>query len=202
MTSFEFSLYCPAKRVFMKKVAGLFILFCCLVTAKSQAQHVTFSELVQLKESTFQNFEDVMHVKGYHFLHVTKGDNQCATFKKDDNIISYCTGRRREDDDTKDNANKDVTVLCEFLRRADYIAMNGQIVETEARKSKTHTLDNGTEITHLYIDNDMSVHLRTVMFRKSKEHAYQVLIFSNTENESIPDRNIRSNESYYDYDPK
>lgn len=201
MTSFEFSLYCPAKRVFMKKVAGLFIIFCFLVTSKSQAQHVTFSELLQLKESTFQNFEDVMHNKGYHFLSVTKGDRQCATFRKGESIISYCTGRRR-DEDIKDSLNKDVSVTCELLHRADYIELKSQIKETEARKSKTHTLDNGTEIAHLYLDNEISVHLRTIMFRKFQEHVYQIEIFSNTENESIPDRNLRSNETFYDFDPK
>ncbi len=202
MTSFDFSLYCPAKRVFMKKVAGLFVLFCFLVTARSQAQQVSFGELLQLKESTFQNFEDVMHNKGYHFLSVTKGDRQCATFKKGENIISYCTGRKRDDDEVKDSLNKDVSVICELLHRDDYIALKSQIKETDARKSKTHLLDNGTEIAHLYLDNEVSVHLRTIMFRKFQEHVYQIEIFSNTENESIPDRNLRSNESFYDFDPK
>jgi hypothetical protein len=157
----------------MKKLALLlFISFSfCSIT---RAQDFTFEELTKLRKMTFNKFESAVHDKGYGLNHLEDERDGCTVFRNGCNVISYCHycndghGYRNHVAVKFETASSEV---YEKVKRG--IEANMKYYKTQKKRYKSQHY-----VEHVYISDDLVVHIYDIAYRDDPRPYYEIEVFS------------------------
>jgi hypothetical protein len=156
----------------MKKIVLLALLTFSFCTF-GFAQDFSFDELVKLRSYTYPSFETYVHDKGYKLAHLERNE-RCTVFRSGKNVVSYC----HYYDDGYSYHNH-VAIKFETSSKEEYEKIKQQIVASmEYYKTKLRRFSTHHYLEHIYVNDNISVHLYDISYRDDSKPYYEIEIYS------------------------
>jgi hypothetical protein len=156
----------------MKKTALLFLMLGLGFSFSTLAQDFTFDELLKLKTSNLSDFEDYVHAKGFTFINLNTGYENCVSFRKGDETITYCGKEEGKKESVAGNLIYDVTI------KEKYETLAAQVKKLSVKESEVHLRDGEPDIIHTNVEGGFIVHMARHNNYKTHSHVYELELFS------------------------
>ncbi len=156
----------------MKKTI-LFLLISFSFCTLSFGQDFSFDELVKLRSYTYPAFETYVHEKGYKLNHLEYNE-RCTVFRNGKSVISYC----HYYDDGYSYHNH-VAIKFETSSKEEYEKLKQQVASTmQYYKTKLRRFSSQHYLEHIYVNDNISVHLYDISYRDDVRPYYEIEVYS------------------------
>ena len=156
----------------MKSIAILF-LFAFGFSLVTSAQDFSFDELAKLRKNDFPAFETKAHEKGYELDHLEYNE-RCTIYRKGTDVLSYC---HYYDDGFSYHSH--IAIKFETANKEAYEKIKADVVSKMTyyktrlvRKAHKHYME------HIYVNDDISVHLYDISFEDDDNPYFEIEIKS------------------------